>query len=341
MKRFLIAGIIFLFLLSSLAGCGSLGIPGFKPTSTPTATATVIPTPVPTATPDIGKVVLIAPPEILPEEVKAVTEAIQPAVSAAGLMIETLGQVPSGSLGPHCVTAIFMSMPANLVDILNANPQTQVVVVSSADLQTGPTLTVLREHPEFEAFIAGYTAVLAAPNWRASGLIPTDGGETNALANAFMSGGRYFCGRCGTSTPPFAAFPLTESAMSSASAADWQSAASNLLPAGLETMYLSKEAQSAELLQALVPQNLIFLGTSYPGDGLKERWAATISTDIAGAMASVMPEILQGQGGRTISIGVKLADVNETYLPPGKQRLIIEANEKLMKGWINPYTVTN
>ncbi len=74
----------------------------------------------------------------------AVVDAIQPAVSSAGYIIETIGQVPTGSLGPNRVAAIFLSVPANLVDILNANPQTQMIVVSGIDLQTGPTLTVLR-----------------------------------------------------------------------------------------------------------------------------------------------------------------------------------------------------
>jgi len=327
------------FFISSLSGCSGLNLPSFNPTATPTATA--VPTPIPpTATPEAARVTLIAPPGILPEEVKAVTDAIQPAVSAAGLMVETLGQAPTGSLGPNRVAAIFLTVPDNLVDILAANPQTQVIVVSTADLQTGPTLTVLRVHPEFLSFMAGYTAVLAAPNWRAAGLIPSDGGEMNVQANAFMSGGRHFCGRCGTSTPPFAAYPLTESAGMGASAVEWQTAVSNILPAGLESLYFSKEAQSPELLQSLVSQNLIFLGTSYPGDELKNRWAATISMDIAGALAAAMPEVLQGQGGKIIPVGVKVTDINEAFLGVGKQRLIEATNEKLMKGWLNPFTVT-
>lgn len=335
MKRFFI---IILLFLSLFTGCSGLG---GKVDPTPTVTATVIPTQIPTATPEVGRVVLIAPPEILPEEVRAVTDAIQPAVSEAGLIIETLGQAPTGSLGPNRVAIIFLSMPANLVEILSANPQTQVIVVSSADLQTGPNLTVLRVHPEFQTFLAGYAAVLAAPNWRAAGLIPSDGAETNVLANAFMSGGRYFCGRCGTSTPPFAAFPLTESAGSTASPVEWQNAVSNILPAGLETLYLSKESQSMELLQALVSQNLIFLGTSYPGDTIKERWVATISLDIDGAIAQALPDVLKGQGGKTISVGVEFTDINEAYLTAGKQRLISEVNDQLTKGWLNPFTVTN
>lgn len=330
-----------LFVVILLSGCGTLPIPALNPSPTPTETATLVPTPMPTATPDLGKVVLVAPPEVLPEQVMQVVEAIRPAVSAAGYMVETIGQVPTGSLGPNRVAAIFLATPGNLVDIIAANPQTQMIVVSNVDLQTGPTLTVLREYPEYQAFIAGYTAVLASPGWRAAGLIPDDGGEVNILANAFMSGGRYFCGRCGTSTPPYAPYPLTETAPRGSSAVEWQTAMTNILPAGLETVYFSKEAQSNELLQSMLSQNLRLMGTFYPGDTFRERWVATISMDIYGSLAGILPDVLKGQGGKTVPIGVKVTDINETYLSAGKLRLINDTNEELMQGRLNPFTVTN
>jgi hypothetical protein len=302
---------------------------------------TVIPSPVPTATPEVGRVTLVAPPEIRPEEVRDVVDAIRPAVSQAGLVIETLGQIPAGPLGPNCVAAIFLTMPANLVEILAANPQTQIIVISPTDLQTGPTLTVLRVHPEYLAFMAGYTAVLVSPNWRAAGLIPDDGGEVNLLANSFMTGGRYLCGRCGASTPPFAPYPLTETAPSNSTPVEWQTAATNILPAGLETLYLSKEAQSPELVQSLASQNLLFVGTSYPGDAMKERWAGTLSMDTIGTLVQTLPDVLKGQGGKIVPVGIKLADINEAHITSGRLRLFTETNEGLMKGWINPFTVTN
>jgi hypothetical protein len=338
MKRFLTCFLSGLLVTTLFSGCNGLTISAFSPTAT--ATATLVPTPIPTATPEPNRVTIVAPPEILPDTVKALTDAIQPAVSQAGLTIETIGQIPTGSLGPNRKAAIFLIVPGNLVDIINANPETQILVLSNSDIQTGPTLTVVREHPEFLAFMAGYTAAAASPNWRAAGLIPDSGGETNELANAFKSGGRYLCGRCGTSTPPFAAYPLTESMPVNSTPADWHTAVGNILPAGLETLYFSKEAQSPELLQALVSQNILFLGTKFPGDQMRNRWAATLSMDSIGAMAKALPEILAGQGGKTIQVGVALSDVNDAYITVGKLRLINLTNEMLMKGWIDPYTVS-
>jgi len=92
---------------------------------------------------------------------------------------------------------------------------------------------------------------------------------------------------------------------------EWHTAVGNILPAGLETLYFSKDAQSPELLQALVSQNIVYMGTSFPGED-----------------------------GKTIQVGVKLLDVNENFISAGKLRLIEQTNEMLMKGWINPYTVT-
>jgi hypothetical protein len=338
MKRFLTCFISGLLVITIFSGCSGLTVEAFSPTAT--ATATLVPTPIPTATPEPNRVTIVAPPEILPETVKALTDAIQPAVSQAGLVIETLGQIPSGSLGPNRKAAIFLIVPGNLVDIINANPDTQILVLSNADLQTGPTLTVVREHPEFLAFIAGYTTAAASPNWRAAGLIPSNGSETNELANAFKSGGRYLCGRCGTSTPPFAAYPLTESLPGSSTPAEWNQAVGNILPAGLETLYFSKEAQSPELLQALVSQNILFVGTKFPGEEMRNRWAATLSMDSIGAVAKALPDMLAGQGGKTIQVGIALSDVNDAYISAGKLRLINQTNEMLMKGWINPYTVS-
>jgi hypothetical protein len=182
---------------------------------------------------------------------------------------------------------------------------------------------------------------MAAPNWRTAGLVPYDGGDINLMANAFASGGRFFCGRCGTSTPPFAPYPLTESVGGNASPVEWQAAAANILPAGVEVMFFSKEAQSPELIQSLASQNLLFLGSVSPGDGLGDRWVATVGLDVPGTLAKVLPEILKGQGGTAVNVGVVLTDVNEAYITPGRLRLINETNEGLMKGWINPYTITN
>lgn len=338
MKRFFTCVVSGLLFITILGGCAGLKVSAFSPTATPTAT--IVPSPVPTATPEPGRVTVIAPPEILPETVKALTDAILPEVTKAGLAIETLGQIPSGSLGPNRKAAIFLTVPANLVDIITANPQTQILVISNSDLQSGPTLTVVREHPEYLAFIAGYTTAIVSPNWRAAGLISTNSIETNELANAFMSGGRYLCGRCGTSTPPYAAYPLTESIAGSGSPADWHTAVSNILPAGIESLYFSREAQSPELLQALVSQNILFLGTKFPGENLRNRWAATLNMDTIGAAAQAVPDMLAGQGGKTIQVGVTLTDVNEAYISAGKLRLINQTNDMLMKGWINPYTVT-
>jgi hypothetical protein len=286
-------------------------------------------------------VVLVAPPEVRPEELRIVSEAIQPAVTEAGFALETIAHAPAGAFEPGRIAVIFLSAPPNLVEILSSNPQMQIVVVSGNDLQPGPNLTILRVRPENLAFMAGYTAVLASPNWRVAGLLPFDGGDVNLMANAFASGGRYFCGRCGTTTPPFAPYPLTESASSNSSAVEWQSAVSNILPAGIEVLYFSKESQSAELIQSLASQNLLFIGSVSPGDGLGDRWVGTISLDIPGSLAKVLPEILNGNGGSVVNVGISLSDINEAYLSPGKQRLITETSEQLMLGWINPYTVTN
>ncbi len=337
MKRFLTCVLSGLVVISTISGCSGLTVSAFSPTAT--ATATLVPTPVPTATPEPGRVTIVAPPEILPDTVKAVTDAIQPAVSQAGLVIEVLGQVPSGAIGPNRKAAIFLTVPGNLVDIINANPETQILVLSDTDLQIGSTLTVVRQHPEFLAFIAGYTAAAVSPNWRAAGLLPGNG-EANELANAFKSGGRYLCGRCGTSTPPFAAYPLTETLPPNSTPVEWHTAVGNILPAGLETLYFSKDAQSPELLQALVSQNIVYMGTSFPGEEMRSRWAATVSMDVVGAIANALPDMLAGQGGKTIQVGVKLLDVNENFISAGKLRLIEQTNEMLMKGWINPYTVT-
>jgi hypothetical protein len=339
MKRNHLIIILSLLMLTALSACNGIGFAASTPT--PTAAPTAIPTPAFTPTPTAGRVVIVAPPEIRPEEVKTVTEAIQPAVTEAGFIVETIAQAPAGPFGPNRVAAIFLSAPPNLVDILNANPQMQIIVISGNDLQPGANLTILRVHPEFQIFLAGYAAVLAAPNWRAAGLVPYDGGDTNLMANAFTSGGRYFCGRCGTSVPPFAPYPLAESAAGNASPAEWQAAASNILPAGIEVMFLSKEAQSPELIQSLASQNLLFLGSVPPGDGLRDRWVGTISLDVPGTLAKVLPDVFQGKGGTVVNVGVTLTDVNEAYLTPGRQRLIAKTNEELMKGWINPYTITN
>jgi len=210
------------------------------------------------------------------------------------------------------------------------------VVVSGQDLPAGERLSVIREPEEMRTFMAGYITTLVAPDWRSAGLLPDDPAQ---LQDAFINGGRYWCGRCIPIYAPVVLFPLVSVQPASTDAAGWENAVNELQQKILDAVYLSPQAFSPELVKALVDQQLLLTGTQFPGIDFKASWIATLSFDPIPALKSLWPDLVAGQGGQTASASLAWTNVNEDLFTPGRQRLAQQALDGLLDGSINPLSV--
>jgi hypothetical protein len=329
--------IIFIFILMSfiLSACGGSTSTPVVAEATVTAAAptrpaaTLAPTLAPTPVPAQGKVVLVAP-----EGEKTVRAALQSLVAEAKLAFEARSALKKEDLRPEWKIVVLLQAPDDLPGLLSAAPATQFLLLG--DAQPAANLSVIRQDELQRAFVAGYITALVAPDWRAGGLLPAD---PATLVDAFVNGGRYWCGRCIPHYAPLVLFPIAVTQPAGAALTGWQDALNQMNKSILQAVYASPQASTPELLKAMVNQNLIVVGTSTPTSEVQGRYATSVVFDPLPALKKLWPDLLAGKGGAQAPATLTWADVNEAYFTPGKQRLALEVTAGLADGTIGPLSV--
>ncbi|NPV75062.1 MAG: hypothetical protein HPY59_01680 [Anaerolineae bacterium] len=316
-----------------LAGCASAAPvePTAASTAEPAPTATELPTP----TPLPEKVVLVGGGE---SNFAAVQALMQELAAQDGLVFETRPVLEASEITPEWKIVALLTLPGNLPDLLAAAPQTQFVVVSPVDIQSGANLTVIRVRGEMEAFTAGYLTALVGYDWRTAGLLPSDTPLGGALSDAFRNGQIYFCGTCNTYYAPYARFPLVKALPSASSPLDWQTAMQEMALSYVYSVYVAPEAASPELYSYLITLNIPITGGALPPDEVKALYAASIHSDIGSPLQDLWEELLAGQGGKAVNADIQISDVNPDLLSPGRQLQAEKMIADLTGGWIDPFS---
>lgn len=337
------------WLMIALAACSAGGERTATPTSAaqPGATQTAAtaalpgasPLPAPTIqpTPAQGKVILVAPPDLGAAAAEAARAALADLAAAAKLALETRPALRPDEIKPEFKILVFLQAPPDLPALLAAAPQAQFAVVAGSDLEAKGNLSVIRQREELRTFLGGYIITLVASDWRSIGLLPDSPAE---LQDAFLNGGRYWCGRCVPINGPVVLFPLVATQPAGADPAGWQSALAAQQKNVLQAVYLSPQAYSPGLLKALFAQKLILVGTQTPGDEIRPRWVATLGFDLVPALKKLWPGLAANQGGQSADASLAWSDVNEAYFTAGKQRLAQQTLAGLLDGSIGVFSVT-
>ncbi len=337
--------IVFILLLGLLAACSTGGgtptatLPVASPTTATTpATAAASPTaaPSPTSLTLPGKVLLVAPPEAGTALAASARAALTDLTTAAKLAFETRPALLPEELKPEFKIVVLLQAPQNLPALLAAAPQTQFVVLGSGELEAKGNLSVIRQREEVRTFMGGYIITLVASDWRSLGLVPDAPAQ---LQDAFVNGGRYWCGRCVPLYPPVVLFPLVVVQPAATGAAGWQSALSQQKKSLPQAVYLSPAAQSPELVKALFAQKLVMLGTQSPAAEIRPLWAATLRFDPLVALQKLWPGLLAGKGAQSAEAGLSWTDVNDTIFTEGRQRLAQTTLAGVLDGSIGVYSV--
>ena len=337
--------LLFLLLIPGalLAGCSNS--PALTVTQAPQTTATlplaaVTATPAPSPTAAATKVLFVG----------AAQDGLQAALSElsakSGLTLASLPALQKSDLTPDVKVAVLLAPPGDLADLIAAAPQVQFVVVSTVDLPAAENLTIIRTKVENQAFIAGYISVLLSTDFRAAGLLPTDGPLGEGLKEAFVNGGHYFCGVCAPGWPLNMYYPMVAEQPSTADGPTWQAAAASLFDTQkVEVYYLTQAAARPEVIAYLqgrtqADKTLIVLGDATPPDALKAQWAATVHFDLAAALQQVWPDVVAGKGGVVQPAKLLVDDVNSDILGPGKMRLVNNLMDQLDADQVLPNTIS-
>lgn len=188
--------------------------------------------------------------------------------------------------------------------------------------------------PPYMGFLAGYLSAVVTNEWRV-GSITTDDAEGMAFRQGFLNGVVFYCGLCQPTYPPFSGYPLAASLPQNSTSAEWQAAAAALIERGVKTVYLAPGAGDASLVEFLAQLGVGLIGSAAP-PGSEVQWIATISTDIPAVLETIWDELVSGHGGLSISPPLKLTNIDEEVLTPGRQRLIEGLIQEIQDGFVDP-----
>lgn len=336
MNKFAIVVVLLTMLLAACsAGTATPASPTPAATLPPSATLAPTTPPAATQTPIPGKVLLVAP-NADSGTAAAVKARVAELAGASSLVVDSLTALTTADLTPAVRIVVLLSAPDGLSGLLASAPKTQFVALGVPGLQAGPNLSLITQQPEQAAFVAGFIAAIVSEDWRSAGLLP----DTPAsLQDAFLNGGRYFCGRCIPIHGPIVAFPLSAALPATSSLNDWQAAVVTLQTKTLETVYVDPTISSPDLLKLLAGQKLVLVGGQTPGADLLPQWAATVSSDLLAPLSALWPGLLAGTGNKTMAAAVQVSDINTSYLTLGKQRLMQDVITGLQTGTIGPLTI--
>lgn len=309
--------------------------PGNPAENPPAASPT--PSPTETPTPPPQRRVVYAPAGINPEQVETARAYLE-AQTGDGAPVEVLTEWSERAYGAEVPLVLALAEPPSLGDALNAAPQTRFLVVSPRSLPEAPNLTTLLADPQALAFAAGLTATVMSDDWRAAGLIPSNQPD---IQEAFLNGGRYFCGVCSPGWPLGVTFPLT-AGVESASGGDWAAAAAKLFDEGkVDVFYLSDAAVHPEVIaylqgRAQFTQPVRVLGVVPPPAELSAQWAVTLGWDLSAALDEVFSAATPPA---LVRAPVAFSHVNEALFSPGRQEVVRAVLAELQAGRIAPLSV--
>jgi hypothetical protein len=312
--------------------------PAPQPTPTPSLATLVAsltaPTPTPTAVPVQGKVVLVASPDIVgAERVAAAQAALTELAATAKWALETRPAFGVQNLAPEIKVVVFLQPTGDLAALTSAAPQIQWVITGNEKLDGSNNVSIIRQREELRTFVAGYLTTLVASDWRAAGLVWDAQSQ-----DAFVNGGRYWCGRCIPMYPPVVLFPLAVVQPAGSAAMTWQSAFNAVQKNVIYAAYISPAAYSPELAKSLFALKLTLVGTQPPPAEVKSRWAATLVFDPVPALRKLWPSLAAGKSGQA-DASLMWTDVNLDLFSEGKQRLVQETLGRLLDGTVGIFSV--
>ncbi len=226
---------------------------------------------------------------------------------------------------------------SDLAALAAAAPQTRFLAVGIGDVTPTDNMSVIGDaYPPLDqqGFVAGFTAALITPEWRVGVISVSDSEATQLARRAFLAGVQYYCGLCRPNYPPFFEYPLYFQLDSTASQAEWQTAADFLIRRGVETVYLVPGAGDETLRRYLAQAGVRLIGGEIPLEDVRPNWVATLGFSVLDAFYEFWPQFAAGAAGQSVTVPLSLSEVNPDLLSPGKQRVVEDLIADVAAGYI-------
>jgi hypothetical protein len=319
-----------------ITGCSQGNTPPDETVSVATPTTGVVDVePTGTASPPV--LVLLASAESDASTLATIRADVEQIALERGMVFEHR-QILSAETAPANLQLVVVLPPVNdLVGLAAAIPGSRFLAINVPGVSSGGNLVSVggEQASDFQAFMAGYIAVVEGDDWRV-GLIYVGDQAGRAYQNAFLSGGVYFCGFCNPYFPPYYEYPVYYEVPVGSGSDGFRQAADDLIAKGVTTIHLAPGAQTEELFRYLAEQNMRFVGSEAPPAGLEGNWIASVVSEGGIDLRQVIGGILNGQVDFESSSSLQ---ITFTGLSEARVTHYNEILQKLESGVIDPQGV--
>lgn len=336
LKRF----ILFTTLVSSLAACSIRS--AAEPTPVPSPV--IIPTDTAVPTPDSPLAILVLPADMDPGASDAYQKTVYNLAQQSGMRFQVRNSFSPSDMEPGLQIVVTLPPDPGLAALAAAAPNVQFLAINLPGVQAGGNVSVLAGNSQSDvaAFLAGYAAAVMSTDFRVGMILPKDDPAARQAARAFSNGIAYHCGVCNSyrlymdsngiavGFPQFAEIPADEDPSRLGGWANWLVGSQKV-----DALYVYPDPaiEVRQLYDSLGQTGAQIIGTVLPSPR-PAGWAMSIQADAVGAIETAWPDLVAGNGGRSIPSPLGLADIDPNFLTPGKQRLVQQVLDALQAGQI-------
>jgi len=317
----------------------NLGRPA-EPTAIPTATAASAPTAVPT--PSTPLAVLIVPTEMD----KTLSDAYQTTVyhlaQGSSLRFQVRNAFTKSDLDPSLKIVIALPPDPGIAALAAAAPTVQFLAINIPGITARNNVSTLATNSRVDipAFVAGYTAAMISDDYRAGMIMPKDDPTAQVAAGAFANGMAYYCGLCtsfrlysdqsgaGLSFPQFVQIPASDAPTR---LGGWVNFLVSSQKVDAVYIYPDPKVGGQQLYDALGQTGAQIISLTVPKPK-PAGWVMAIRPDEVKAIQSAWPTLLAGQGGQAVPSPLGLAEIDPSFLSPGRERLVQQVLDDLQSG---------
>jgi len=299
------------------------------------------PTPIPqpdatlTPTPEIPLAILVVPADLDQEISNTYQTLVYNLAQSAGMHFQVRNTLTVADLEPSLRVVIALPPDPGLAELAPQAPQTQFLSVNIPNMVAGGNLSVLAntERPDISAFMAGYIGATITTDYHTGLIIPKDDPVGQVMLAAFRKGQEYSCGLCQPWAGPFNDYPLFVEIPEDAPLAEYNAYADYLINRTVETMYVSPQLATEDLMTYLYTNGILVI-SDLPPQKITGNLVATIQPDVIHAIESAWPQLIAGTGGINITSPLVLENINPEHLQPGKQQDAHDILAQLQAGYI-------
>ena len=335
LQRFTILCLVMAVALSACGGNPSAG------TSTPASTETAVILPTLTPTPTTPLAVLVVPADLDVETSNLYQTTVYDLAQASGFRFQVRNTFTAADFEPGLEVVIVFPPDPGLAALAAAAPDVQFLAINIPGVIAGGNISVLGNtvQPDIAGFLAGYTAAMITDDYRIGMLMPKDNADALTGLNAFAAGMSYYCGTCRPVLFYSWTYPQYLEIGPEEDPANYNAYADILiLQRDVGTIYLHPDIVTPDLINYIGTTGVNMIGTISP-EQRPAGWVMTIQPDVIQAIQNAWPGLVAGQGGVTVQSPIGLADVDQSLLSEGKQRLVEQTLDDLQAGLIS--TVPN